>query len=231
MYWLLYGAAAAILVAVFTAASMLPIPELFKGFLNAAGVGAVFSFLGQLWRDQSEYYRRRALQVNQQDFTLGIASHMANTAYTKHFQFAEAYGKKLAEGLRQFSKRGPSDAYAMELAGALSDIRFEYAVWLSAETEQRFFDYEKELGKLADNIVNKRDQPEKTVQEAVEQDITNPFLLITGRTLPTSEAEAQKSVIRVIKDLRKLLRIAELTTLRDTAITEAKRRSPGSEGL
>jgi hypothetical protein len=104
-------------------------------------MAALLTFLAQVWRDRLDYERRLALQVNQQDFTLGVASDMAKVAYKKHFEFCQAYCEKLYEGWWELNKLGPSD-YALQLAADLFSIRCKYAVWLSEEIEQQLYPYE-----------------------------------------------------------------------------------------
>ena len=145
--WLIYIAAVVVLAVSFLGAWILPVSEFFKGLVSVPGMAALLTFLAQVWRDRLDYERRLALQVNQQDFTLGVATDMAKVAYTKHFEFCEAYCKKLYEGLREQIKLGPSD-YAIQLASELAAIRSKYAVWLSAEIEQQLYPYERALRKL-----------------------------------------------------------------------------------
>jgi len=139
---LIYIAMTVVLVVSFVAAWVLPLSEFFKGLVSVPRMAAMFSIVAQVWRDQLGYERKLALQANQQDFTLGVASEMAKVAYTKHFEFCEAYCEKLYEGLREQIKRGPSD-YAIQLASELASIRSRYSVWLSQESEAKLYPYER----------------------------------------------------------------------------------------
>jgi hypothetical protein len=225
--WLIYIAAVVVLAVSFLGAWMLPVSEFFKGLVSVPGIAALLTFLAQVWRDRLDYERRRALQVNQQDFTRGVASDMAKVAYTKHFEFCQAYCEKLYEGWREMIKLGPTD-YAVQLAAELFAIRCKYAVWLSAEIEQQLYPYERALRRLgADVRVMKhtagRDQS-ATASEEADQRIIGAFLLLIGDQSPGSDEEAEKSFIAVIENLRKLLGIQGLTALRDQTISAAMTR-------
>jgi hypothetical protein len=225
--WLIYIAAGVVLAVSFLGAWMLPVSEFFKGLVSLPGMAALLTFLAQVWRDQLDYERRLALQVNQQDFTLGVASDMAKVAYTKHFEFCEAYCKKLYEGMLELRNLGPSD-YALRLAAELFAIRRQYALWLSEATEQQLYPYEQALRRLgADMRVMEhtpgRDRATTAAQEADQRSFAS-FLLLIGEQPPGSDEEAEKSFIAVIENLRKLLGIQELTTLRDKTISTAMAR-------
>jgi hypothetical protein len=182
----------------------------FKGLVSVPGMAALLTFLAQVWRDRLDYERRLALQASQQDFTLGIASDMAKVAYTKHFEFCEAYCEKLYEGWRELTKSGPTD-YALQLAAELFAIRCNYAVWLSQEVEQQLYPYEQALRRLGAGMrvmehTAGRDRSATAAQEA-DQRIFDSFLLLIGDQRPGSDEEAEKSFIAVIENLRKLLGI------------------------
>ena len=67
------------------------------------------------------------------------------------------------------------------------------------------------------------DRPPTDAQD-LEQRIVAPFLLLIGDQRPGIDEEAEKSFIAVIENLRQLLGIQELTTLRDQTISAAMTR-------
>ena len=103
--WWIYMAMAVVLVVSFLATWVLPVSEFFKGLMSVPGMAAMVSILAQVWRDQLDYERRLALQLNQQDFILGITSDMAKVAYSKHFEFCEAIVRNSTKACANRSSR------------------------------------------------------------------------------------------------------------------------------
>jgi hypothetical protein len=199
------------------------IPEAYRGMASIPGIGALLSILVQAWRDQLDYDRRLGLQVHQQDFTLGIASQMASTAYSKHLEFCEVYSEKLHQGLNKLFNDGPSP-YAFELASSLKAIRSKYAVWLSEDLQENLFPFEQALRDVGAAMTFAKhtqvsDARSKAVEEAAES-----YDIFIGLTQPETEGDAEKSTRRVLENLRKILGIQELTALRQRAIADARAR-------
>lgn len=221
--WPLYAAAAAVLVVSVLAAWQLPIDAFFKGVMSFPAMAAMLAFLAQVWRDQLAYERQQALQGSQQDFTLGVASHMAEVAYTKHLEFCEAYSQKVNEGLHKLVELGPSE-YALQLSAELFIIRSTYTVWLSEEIEQQLSPFERALRKIGADMRVATHTPPNTARSELLNAVMDPYLLVIGEKSPGSEEEAEKTVRQALENLRKLLGTRELTILRDVAIAAAKAR-------
>lgn len=183
----------------------------------------MLAFLAQAWRDQLAYERQQVLQDNQQDFTLGVASHMAEVAYTKHLEFCEAYSQKVHEGLHKLYELGPAE-YALQLSAELFTIRSKYTVWLSEEIEQQLSPFERALRKIGADMRVATHTPPSPARSELLNAIMDPYLLVIGEKSPESEEEAEKTVRQALENLRKLLGTRELTSLRDVAIAAAKAR-------
>lgn len=223
--WRIYAPPVAVLVVTYLTAWIVPS---LKDQISTPGIiTAGFTLLEQLWREQIELDRRMALQANQQDFTVGVASDMAKVAYTKHLEFAEAYSQQVLAGLSQTTKPGPlADTTLLDLAGDLLRIRETSVVWLPEELQNKLLQFELALREVGANSYVRQHtppQPGMSVQESV-QPIMHAFQLVTGRAEPGSEEERAKSLRGAMEALRTPLGIGELTALRDAALHAAKTR-------
>jgi hypothetical protein len=224
--WPIYLATVAVFVASFLLAWFLPVSETFKGIATVPGIGAMLAFLTQIWRDQREHERRQELQEREQDFTLGIASHMAAVAYNKHFEFCETYSEKLHDGLQRLLQSGPTEtALALELADELKAIRARYTVWLTQEIEDRLFPGEHALRQVGASSRLLESLPVGPERTSVVEQVYNLFGVVIGVNAPMSEEDAERSATRVMESLRRLLGIRQLTALRQRALDAAERRT------
>ncbi|GAG47215.1 unnamed protein product, partial [marine sediment metagenome] len=125
-----------VLIVSFVIALFLPTNEIFKGIIALPGVGALFLFLNQLWRDKKAHDRAIELQNKQQDFMLGTASHMAEVAYDKHILFCEEYTERLQKMLQELYREGASRD-ALRIGRELVNIRQKHSAWLTKEIENK----------------------------------------------------------------------------------------------
>jgi len=219
--YLVYLVAILVIVASFASAAYLPITAEFKGMITLPGVIALFEILLQAWRDQRAHERSLELQTREHSFTLSIASHMANTTFDRQVTFCEEYFKAAYDILHSLFRTGPSQE-AITHSQQLTDIRLKFSPWLTYEMESGLLPFERALRTIAANAMLLADTgvvgPMRA--EAVQTLYAAFIPLINIEPLPPG-GEAEEGAARVINHLRQVLRISELTSLRDNAISAA----------
>jgi hypothetical protein len=95
-----YGILSFIFVLSLAGATCIDASELMKAVVTAPGVAALIGALYQLARDQAAFEKQLHIQEKQFQFTLGAASHMANTAFDKHVAFCEKYMKEIHDAVQ-----------------------------------------------------------------------------------------------------------------------------------
>ena len=215
----------ALLVAIvsFAAAAFLPVAEFAKMFFALPGVVALFGVLVQLWRDSQAHERALEVQVRQQDFLLGTATHMADVAYDKHVEFCEEYIARTNTGLQEMYVHGPEDK-AFDFAYDLSRIRMKYRAWLTQEIEDSLIPFEWTLREIAANQSYLKDLPTGDERSEVVRAMYDAFRLATGVDTAETEGRRAKTSAHVIDALRGVLGIRELTSLRQTTARLALER-------
>jgi hypothetical protein len=227
--YLVYLVAILVIVASFASAAYLPIPAEFKGMITLPGVIALFEILLQAWRDQRAHERSLELQTREHSFTLSIASHMANTTFDRQVTFCEEYFKAAYDILHSLFRTGPSQE-AVTHSQQLTDIRLKFSPWLTSEMESGLLPFERALRTIATNAMLVEagvDSP--TGAKAVQTMYAAFIQLINIEPLPPG-GEAEEGAARVINHLRQVLRINELTSLRDNAISAAFTALPRGPG-
>ena len=222
--WPVYLTAAGVALASFAFARWMPIPDIFRGIAVVPGAGALLVFLGQVVRDALAHERQRALQVQQQDFRLGVASRMAEVVFEKHVAFCEAYLARVAAGMIELTGTGPRQE-ALGLASDLARIRIQYGAWISSDVEARVLPLEKALRKIGATAGVLESVPVGERRSRLVQEMYDAYGIVLGVQSALTEEEAQTAASRVFERLRELLGIQELTTLRQRAVREAISRT------
>ncbi len=211
----------------FSALVFLPIPESYQGLITLPSVAALFGIIVEVWRDKRAHERQLELLIRQQDNSLAIASHMATVVFDRQVVFCEVYFEKANETLLELFTNGPTkDAvmYAIEL----SKIRAKYSPWISSEIEAGLLPFEKtlrELGACAQIVDMDLPQPQ---HQLFVQRMFDAFNKISDISKPVEGDSPEEAISSIIKHLRKVLGIIELTNLRDQAIKMAMIRADTS---
>lgn len=188
-----------------------------------SGAAAVFAALLQLFRDQLEHDRTRALEASRQSFSLGATSHMATVAFDRHVAFSEEYAAEVVKTLTTLFRAGPSDQVSPH-ARTLHEIRQRWAVWLTPAIERQLDAFEAALRKIGANA------------HFVEVDLANPkrqeaitemyalFAEVTGmKEWEGHPVTSDRAIETIIDGLRRVLGIDELTELRQKLVTRAQK--------
>jgi hypothetical protein len=192
---------------------------------DLAGVPAIvalFAALFQLSRDQIAFEMSVRLEEAKNRFTVGAMSHMANVAFEKHVLFCEEYTAAVYHAMATLFRRGPHEDALVE-AGALSDIRIQWAIWLAPEVTAELGKFEGALAKIGANAgllgalrAGEGDRT-KAIAEAY-----GTFAEVMGfQTWEGKPLTRELTVDTVIEELRRVLGIGELTRLRTELIERA----------
>lgn len=205
-------------------ATFIDASEFLKSVVAAPGVAALIGALYQLARDQAAFEKQLHIQEKQFQFTLGAASHMANTAFDRHVEFCEKYMREIHEAVRTLFREGDTPD-ALGHAGNLHQIREKYAVWLTDEINQNLSKFEsvlRKLGAQAQFIESTTDHAcyEEQRSIRVEQN-HNLFLEVLGLEEETINEEYAVEVIK--KKVRAILGVEELTSLRGHLVARASK--------
>jgi hypothetical protein len=187
------------------------------GVATLPGVGALFWALFQLMRDDAEHQRQRALQHAQQQFDLGVTSHMADVAFDKHVQFCEAYAKELHATLNTLFREGET-AGALAHATRLRDIQNEYIIWVTPQISEKLEPLEAELRRIGakkhvHNVTNTPMTPKEF------EEISDAFYRILDvRVDPGSKRDERVAITAILERLREILAVGELLALRSALV-------------
>lgn len=204
----------------------IPMADITKGAFNTTSIVFLFGIALEAWRDKRSFERQVDLQEKQQDYSLAIASHMAITVFDHQVKFCERYFGKAIEALNILFANGPTEQ-ASAYARDLFLIRIESAAWISTEIEKGLLPFEQGLREIGSSA------------QLADMDLPNPeharFVDISYRTFlralnlsdPSQDQSAEGSIAFLASHLRSVLRITELTEMRDQAIKTAKMRTGG----
>ncbi len=197
--------------------------DLLQAVVASPGVVALLSALFQLLRDQAAYEKQLDIQNKQFKFTLGAASHMANTAFDKHVRFCELYVTEIHEAFLTIFREG-STPKALEHAGRLFQLRLDHAVWLTSKINSDLEVFESGLRKLGAGSEFVRSTHGSTDYAEQRQKFISSnhklFIEILGID-EKKEINEKYAVEAAKKKVRSILGVEELTNLREHLISEA----------
>lgn len=189
-----------------------------KAFVAGPGVASLFLFLYEIYRLNRKHEQKVELQNKNQDFVIGIASHMAQVAYDKHVDFCEEYIDRLQKGLLELYQHGTSKR-ALVFGRELVNIRQKHSAWLTKNIERDLKPFEEaliEIGAKEHYLeMAKIDRDEHRRKETIER-VYDLFIKILGdKGKPEEERkETRIAIDDIIEMIRKILGIEILTELR-----------------
>lgn len=203
----------------FGAAHYFPDSEL----LRATIVFPVIGVLYQLARDQATYEKELEKQSRQFQFTIGAASHIANTAFDKHAEFGERYMKEVHEMVHTLWLEGETDK-VLTHASNLFAVREEFACWLTQSVELELGKFEGVLRKLGANarFIKSTTYDSQYAEHRVLKINSNFELFsdILGLD-PHAELNEDYAVESIKRKVRNILGTEELTLLRAHLVKQA----------
>lgn len=213
--YLYFGLLIVLLISFF--AVYLPVPEKIKGIISLPGVGALVGFLFQLYRDSETVRHQRALNKEQNEFTISISSHMARVAFDKHVSFCEEYISEINLGIPKLFESGPSNS-AGDLAIKLRDVRLKYTTWITKDITEQLWPFEKALIKISfnRNYINEIPDGDKRTELIDEMHRLFSNILELSNDMESDKEETISiGVSKIIEKVQDILGITELTSLRN----------------
>jgi len=213
-----------VMVVSFVAAKLLPVPDEFKGVITLPGIVSLLSVIVQAWRDIRAYERTLEIQERQQEFTLGIASHMAKVIFDRQVEFSEQYFESAHEALLTLYVEGPCEE-VIKHAKTLRRIRIKYSPWVSEEIEKGFMPFEKALRDIGVDAKRIEGMPVGPKRTAYVDRMFDTFSKVTSVKKPEPGQDPEETVSYILNHLRRILGIAQFMTFRDRAIQAAFERT------
>lgn len=204
------------------AAWQIPASDWVKGMIATPGVGALFGVLMQIARDSAQFERQKYLQSDQQIFSLGANSHMANAAFDKHVEFCEAYMSEVHETVGTLFREGPTEK-ATECAQRLFALKREYAAWIPKAVALKLEPFEDALNKIGvdTHLVRVLGADDRDVRsQAIDRSYALFMNLMNLGKLKVTDPDHKEelAVENVKEEVRAILGINELTEIRNFII-------------
>ncbi len=201
---------------------LIPASDWVKGMIATPGVGALFGALVQFARDSANFERQKYLQSDQQIFSLGASSHMANAAFDKHVEFCEAYMSEVHETVGTLFREGPTEK-ATECAHRLFALKRKYAAWIPKAVALKLEPFEDALNKIGveTHLVNALDADEREARSlAIDRSYALFMNLMNlGKLKDTDPDHKEELAVENVKEeVRAILGINELTEIRNFII-------------
>lgn len=163
-----YVVLAAVFVACTSAAYVLPATNILAAVTGNVGVLALVGALFQLFRDQAAHEKSIALTRDDQQFQVGVTSHMANVVFDKHVVFCEEYMAKVRETVETLI-RNHATLESVGHANALYATRLKHAAWVTTDMSARLSGFEdavRRIGAMANFVETTRESPQYAEQRA-----------------------------------------------------------------
>lgn len=213
-----------VFVAAILANLLLTIPESIRTFINLPGILAFLAIINEAWRDKRAYDRQLDILSRTQDNTLAITSHMAIVVFDRQVNFCEVYFEKAYEILLELFASGPTKT-ALSYATELSRIRMRYSPWISPQIEKGLLPFENAIREIGINAQIIEMNLPKPQSEIFIKKMYDTFSNVIGISEPQEGNSPEEATLSIIKHLRKVLGIENLTNLRDQVIQSATIRS------
>lgn len=189
-------------------------------------VGSLVAALFQILRDQAVHDRQLLLLDAQNRFSLGATSHMASVAFDKHVQFCEEYVAEAQRTLGTLFREGPTED-VLKHTGNLYSLQQKYALWLTPKIEEDLELFESALRKIGANAHYVKIAPQAEDHGQRIAEMYKTFADVMGSKLMGSEWHGEKlteelAISMVIRRLRGILGIEELTAIRTALVDQAQ---------
>jgi len=163
--------------------------------IPAAAVG-ISTFLITRSIERYKAQQGKELLQTQNAFSVGATSHMATVAFDKHIGFCEEYVEEMYKALHALIQDGRTEEPLDRRR--FSRIRQKWALWLTHEMENELDRFERKITQI----------------------VGGPAQDVDANGAPMSN---ERSIARNIADLRRVLRIEELTALRNELVIRSSR--------
>ncbi len=184
-------------------------------------VASLVAALVQILRDQAAHERAMLILAEQNRFSLGASSHMANVAFDKHVQFSEEYAEEVHKALTTLFREGPTPE-VLQHTGALYTLQQKYAVWLTSKVETELETFESALRRIGANAGYVRDAPSAEDRQQRLNAMYRTFAEVMGfEEWQGEQLTDDLAVSMMIRRLRAILGTEELTEMRSAIVSKA----------
>jgi hypothetical protein len=191
-------------------------------------LGSLFGALFQVSRDAINFERSLIMEDAKNRFTIGATSHMANTAFDKHVQFAEEYVAKMYVALACLFQKGPT-AEVLPFAIELVEIRRKWSLWVTTEIENELQSYERALFTIANNERMVSKYPELDFRQKLISEMFQLLVEVIGeKQWEGKPTQGDIATQKIIDSLRRVLGISVLTQLRAELVKQASKEIKSS---
>lgn len=192
--------------------------ELLQAIAAIPLVGSAVGGLFEVLRDQVAHDRELMRQAAQNNFVLGAGSHMAEIAFNKHVEFAEAYMQEALGALLLLYQQGATPD-VLERAHKLRAVREKYLVWLTDALEASLDPFEaafREIGANAGYIKAMQGSREDgEARQAAIKHMYNRLAQVMGmKEWQGQNMSDELAVTNLTRKLREILGTEELTEMR-----------------
>jgi hypothetical protein len=177
----------------------------------------------QLVRDDAAFQKQQFLQRQQESFSLGTTSHMANLAFDKHVEFCEKYMAEVHGTVATLFREGPTKE-ALQHVWRFAELKREYTAWLPCDVILGLDPFESAVNRIGalshlESGLRGSDQPGRVKAIHEMYNVFREVMQIDTK----SPVEDQPAVaVEVVKErIRAVLGIEELTKLRRQLIRRA----------
>lgn len=183
-------------------------------------VGAMFTAIFQLVRDDAAHERKKEILLKEQHYSLAASSHMANVVFDKQVEFSDKYTSEVLNAFHTLMpKQDWEDAHSF--AKNLTFIRLEYMCWLTSDIDENLEEFEEKLRtlgahssyiKMPKGAGTNQEHRDEAAREMLE--IQAAFLYILEKV----EGHPEVRLSSFSKKMRSMLNVEELTTLKNKLV-------------
>jgi hypothetical protein len=228
--WWVYVGLAILFVASYMLASTLPTGAIIQDVAANVGIAALVGALFQLFRDHAAQERELLVRRDDQQFQVGMTSHMSNVVFNKHVLFCEEYVTEVNATVDTLVQRHAT-VDAVDHANRLYAIRRKYATWVTTAMSTRLASFEdavREVGAKAHFVEVTRESPHYAEQRAKAIEFVYSEF---ERILPQHfgrQAEDGIGSETIVARVREILSIERLVELRARLVERAHTTLPAT---
>ncbi len=219
----LYLGLIAIFFGSFWLASILPTQSILHEVAGATGIAVLIGALFQLFRDHAAYEKALLLKREDQQFHIGVTSHMSDLVFDKHVEFCEDYMKEVRATVDTLV-RNHATAEAVTHSNKLVEIRRRHSTWVTVSMSQKLSSFEdaiRRIGAQAHFVDAIRENPQYAEQRAKAIEFVYAEFERILPQLFNKKAQEEIASEAVEARVREMLDIERLVELRTKLIARA----------
>jgi uncharacterized protein YqfB (UPF0267 family) len=143
----LYAGLTIVFVAAYMLASVLPTSTILSNVAGNIGIATLIGALFTLFRDNAAHERQLISARDDQQFQIGVTSHMSNLVFDKHVVFCEEYMAEVRATVDTLI-RNHATADAIGHANNLANIRRNHSTWVTVSMSLRLSRFEDAIRKM-----------------------------------------------------------------------------------